>query len=159
MHDRVERERQIDEIADEVIGYAAAETAVPARRIEPQQMVAVLVVFADPKFADHAAVGKNFLHSEGLLIEGPLDRVLPSGAMILVVVGIMAVSIATVTLVVAVTVVANLSRLRAESDKQYIMSGVAKFWQGEALSNMPIFRIRMADEQGDRLATRESPTK
>jgi hypothetical protein len=79
--------------------------------------------------------------------------------MIPVVVGIMAVTIVTVTLVVAVTFVSSLSRLRAESDKQYIMSGVAKFWQGEALSNMPIFRIRMADEQGDRLATRESPTK
>jgi len=25
------------------------------------------------------------------------------------------------------------------------MLGVAKFWQGEALSNMPAFRIRMAD--------------
>jgi hypothetical protein len=25
-----------------------------------------------------------------------------------------------------------------------IMLGVAKFWQGEALSNMPTFRIRMA---------------
>ena len=78
MHDGVERERQIHEIADEIVGYTATKTAVPARRIEPQQMVAVFVVFADPKLADHAAVGKNFQHSRGLLIEGPLDRILPS---------------------------------------------------------------------------------
>jgi hypothetical protein len=47
------------------------------------------------------------------------------------------------------------SRLRGESRRHFIMSGVAKFWQGEALSNMPAFRIRMADEKRDRSATRE----
>ena len=44
VHDGVERKRQIHEIADEVVGYAAAEPAVPARRVEPQQMVAVFIV-------------------------------------------------------------------------------------------------------------------
>jgi hypothetical protein len=39
------------------------------------------------------------------------------------------------------------------------MSGVAKFWQGEALSNMPIFRIRMAEQKRDRLATRACHSK
>lgn len=34
---------------------------------EPQQMLAVLIGFADPQFADHAAIGKNVLHSRGLL--------------------------------------------------------------------------------------------
>ena len=67
MHHGIERKRQIDEIADEVVGYAAAEPAVPARRVEPQQMVAVSIGFADPQFADHAAIGKNVLHSRGLL--------------------------------------------------------------------------------------------
>jgi hypothetical protein len=57
--------------------------------------------------------------------------------------------------VFAVTIVPIPSRLRGESPKHSIMSGVAKFWQGEALSNMPAFRIRMADEQRDRSATRE----
>jgi hypothetical protein len=79
MHDGVERKRQIHKIADEVVGHAAAKAAVPARRIEPHQMIAVFVMFADPQLADYTAVGKNFLHSRGLLVEGPLDRVLPSG--------------------------------------------------------------------------------
>jgi ABC-type phosphate transport system permease subunit len=57
-----------------------------------------------------------------------------------------AVTIVSAT-IVAVTIVFILARLHRESLKQFIMSGVAKFWQGEALSNMPVFRIRMADEQ------------
>jgi hypothetical protein len=40
---------------------------MPAARIEPQHMVAVLGGFADPQFADNAAFGKNVLHSKGLL--------------------------------------------------------------------------------------------
>jgi hypothetical protein len=114
VHDRVERDRQIDETADEVVGHAAAEAVVPARQIEPQQMVAIFDVFAEPELADYAAVGKNFLHSRGLLIGGPPDRVLPSGAMIPVVVGVMVVTIVTVTLVVAVTV-APVSRACAQN--------------------------------------------
>jgi hypothetical protein len=42
------------------------------RRIEPQQMVAVFVMFAEPQLADHTAIGKNFQHSRGLLFEGLL---------------------------------------------------------------------------------------
>ena len=69
------------QLRDEFIGHAAAEAAVPARRFEPQQMVAIFVRFADPQLADHAAVGKNFLHCQGSSAcrKGPLDRVLPSG--------------------------------------------------------------------------------
>ena len=62
MHDGVERNRQIDVVANEIVGYAAAESAVPALGVEPQHMVAVFVRFADPQFADHAAFGKNVLH-------------------------------------------------------------------------------------------------
>jgi hypothetical protein len=79
-------------------------------------------------------------------------------AVTIVAVTILAATIVAVT-IVAVTVVSILGRWRRESLKQYIMSGVAKFWQGEALSNMPVFRIRMADEQRDRLATHECSTK
>jgi hypothetical protein len=125
MHDGVERKRQIHKIADEVVGHSAAKAAVPARRIEPQQMIAVFVMFADPQLADYAAVGKNFLHSRGLLVEGPLDRVLPSGR----------VAVKTVPI----------PHAYVQNHRHYIMLGVAKFWQGEALSNMPAFRIRMAD--------------
>ena len=67
VHDGFERNRQIDVIANEIVGYAAAEPIVPARGIEPQQMVAVFIGFADPQFADYTAFGKNVLHSEGLL--------------------------------------------------------------------------------------------
>jgi hypothetical protein len=34
----------------------------------------------------------------------------------------------------------------ARTPNQIIMSCGAKVWQGEALSNMPTFRIRMADK-------------
>jgi len=92
-------------------------------------MIAVFVMFADPQLADYTAVGKNFLHSRGLLVEGPLDRVLPSGR----------VAVKTVPI----------PQAYVQNHRHYIMLdimlGVAKFWQGEALSNMPAFRIRMAD--------------
>ena len=45
-----------------VVGHAAAEPAVPAAAVEPQQMVAIAVGFADPQFADQAAVGERILH-------------------------------------------------------------------------------------------------
>jgi hypothetical protein len=35
---------------------------VPAAAIKPQQMVAIPVGFADPQFADQAAIGERFLH-------------------------------------------------------------------------------------------------
>jgi hypothetical protein len=80
MHDGVERKRQIHKIADEVVRHAAAKAAMPACRIEPQQMVAVFVMFAEPQLADHTAIGKNFLHSRGLLLSKTLlIGVLPSG--------------------------------------------------------------------------------
>src|SRR5208282_701118 len=63
----VERNRQIDVVANEVVGYAAAKSAVPAFRVQPQHMVAVFVCFADPQFADYAAFGKNVLHPTDLL--------------------------------------------------------------------------------------------
>ena len=67
MHDRFERDRQVDVVADEVLGYAAAKPALPAAWIEAQQMIAIFCRFADPQLADHAAFGKNILHSKGLL--------------------------------------------------------------------------------------------
>ena len=60
--DGVERLRQVDVFADEIVGHAAAEPAVAACRIESQQMFAIVFRFADPQFADHAAFGKNVLH-------------------------------------------------------------------------------------------------
>jgi hypothetical protein len=66
-------------------------------------MVAIFVVFAEPELADHAAVGKNFLHSRGLLVEGPPDRILPIGR---VAVTIVAATIVTV-IIVAVIIVSS----------------------------------------------------
>ena len=63
MHDRVEAEGQVDEIGDELIGDAAAETVAPAFRVEPEQVVAVFMGLADPQFADHAAVDQDISHS------------------------------------------------------------------------------------------------
>ena len=65
MHDGVERNRQIDIAANEIVGDAAAEPAVAARRIEAKHMVAILCGLTDPQFADHAAFGKNVLHLKG----------------------------------------------------------------------------------------------
>ena len=67
MHDGIERGGQIGVIFDELVGHAAAEPAVPALRIETQDMLAVFVGLADPQFADHGAFRKDFLHSTGLL--------------------------------------------------------------------------------------------
>jgi hypothetical protein len=67
VHDGIQRNRQIDVAANEIVGYAAAKPAVPAFRVKPQHMVAVFVRFADPQFADHAAFGKNVLHPTDLL--------------------------------------------------------------------------------------------
>ena len=67
VHDGVERNGQIGVIANEVVGYAAAEPVVTALRVETQYMVAVFGGLSDPQFADHAAFGKNVLHSTGLL--------------------------------------------------------------------------------------------
>ena len=49
----------------------SSDTAPPKRlrrlfRIEPQQMVAVVLDFADPQFADDAAVGQRIVHSSSL---------------------------------------------------------------------------------------------
>ncbi len=121
MHHGIERQRQIDVIADEVVGYAAAEPAAPAVAVEPQQVVAVFVGFADPQFADHAAFGKNFLHS------GSPDIVVDK------------------TLLVASSPGASRAANDARrTSNQTIMLCGAKLWQGEALSNMRAFRIRMA---------------
>jgi hypothetical protein len=38
---------------------------VAAFPVEPQQMFAVTCGFADPQFADYAAIGERFLHSKG----------------------------------------------------------------------------------------------
>jgi hypothetical protein len=62
-----------------------------------------------------------------------------------------AVTISAMT-IKAMIVPRTRARWRGESFHPYIMSGVAKFWQGEALSNMPIFRIRMAEQECDRSA-------
>jgi hypothetical protein len=67
MHDGIERDREVHVFFDELVGYAAAEPAVPALRIETQYMLAVFFGFADPQFADHGAFRKDFLHSTGLL--------------------------------------------------------------------------------------------
>jgi hypothetical protein len=60
---------------------------------------------------------------------------------------IITVIIVAVIIITVIIVVNSLARLRGESFQPYIMSGGAKFWQGKALSNMPIFRIRMAEQK------------
>ena len=65
MHHRAQAERGPDVVADELVGNAATEPAMPAVLVEAQQMVAVARGFADPQFADHAVVGERFLHSKG----------------------------------------------------------------------------------------------
>ena len=65
MHDRAEPECGVDVVVDEFIGNAAAEPAVTAVLVKPQQVIAVVGGFANPQFADHAAVGERFLHSKG----------------------------------------------------------------------------------------------
>jgi len=62
MHDRVQRHRQIDVAANEIVRHAAAEPAAAACRVEPKHVVAILCGLTDPQFADHAAFGKNVLH-------------------------------------------------------------------------------------------------
>ena len=68
VHDGVEPHRGVDVVADIGVRHAAAEAAVAAFRIEPQQMVAIFVGLSDPHFADQAAIGKRveYAHS-GLL--------------------------------------------------------------------------------------------
>ncbi len=61
--DAVERIGELDIFADEVIGYAAGEFVSPAFGVEAEDMIAIFRRLADPQFADHAAFGKNFLHS------------------------------------------------------------------------------------------------
>ena len=67
-------------IADIGVRHAAAETVAPAFGVEPQQMIAILVGFADPQFPDQAAIGQRFVQahsdlltfaSEDLLIASP----------------------------------------------------------------------------------------
>jgi hypothetical protein len=64
--DGVERNRQIDVAANEIVGYPAAEPVVPARRIEAKHVIAIFRGLTDPQFADHAAFGKNVLHLKAL---------------------------------------------------------------------------------------------
>ena len=66
VHHRAQPEGRADVVADEFVRHAAAEPAVAAVGVEPQQVVAVLLGFAHPELADDAAVGEGFLHS-GLL--------------------------------------------------------------------------------------------
>jgi len=122
MHNGVQRNGQINVIANEIVRHAACEPAMPTVRIETQHMVAVFCRFSNPQFADHAAFGKNILHSKGLLTLSstrPPDRFLRPSA-------------------------AGVTNVFACTPNQIIMSCGAKVWQVEALSNMPTFRIRMA---------------
>ena len=47
---------------NEFVGHRAGKAPVPALAIKPQQVVAVGVGFADPQFADHAAIGQRLVH-------------------------------------------------------------------------------------------------
>jgi hypothetical protein len=49
---------------DELVGYRSGKTPVPTFTVETQQVVAIGVGFADPQFADHAAIGQRFVHLE-----------------------------------------------------------------------------------------------
>jgi hypothetical protein len=85
-------------------------------------MVAVFLRFTDPQFADYAAFGKDILHTKSLLT-----------------------FVVKKTLAVASSVAASRrAAIFVGTSNQIIMSGGAKVWQGEALSIMPAFRIRMA---------------
>lgn len=56
--------RQLDVVANEVVGYAAAESAAAAGRIEAQQMIAIEVAVAAPQFADHPAGEREIGHQK-----------------------------------------------------------------------------------------------
>ena len=47
---------------DEVVGHRAGKAPAPAVAVEAEQVVAIGVGFADPQFADHAAVGQRLVH-------------------------------------------------------------------------------------------------
>jgi hypothetical protein len=64
-------------------------------------------VFAEPELADHAAVGKNFLHSRGLLVEGPPDRILPIGRVAVTIVA------ATIVMIIVAVIIVSSSRALA----------------------------------------------
>jgi hypothetical protein len=93
-------------------------------------MVAIFIGLADPQFADHAAVGKDVLHSRGLLTlsKSLLVASSHSGAP------------------PQRSVFAVCAHEAHAPPNHNIMLGGAEVWQGKALSNMPVFRIRMAND-------------
>ena len=123
----VQRLRQIGIFADELVGHAAAEPAVAAIRIEAQHMIAVFCRFTDPQFADHAAFGRTSCIGSPDIVVPVKDTVVCE----------------TLPIVSSAQQV-GATKAFAFTPNQIIMSCGAKVWQGEALSNMPTFRIRMA---------------
>jgi hypothetical protein len=62
VNDGVDAERQIGIIAHEVVRHRAGKPVAPAVGVEPQQVVAICLGFADPQFADQTAVGEWIMH-------------------------------------------------------------------------------------------------
>ena len=79
VHDGFERDRQINEAADEIVGYAAAEPVMPACGIEPQQMVAVTCRLRRSTICGSRRLREErpaFQGSPDLVVKQPPDRVL-----------------------------------------------------------------------------------
>src|SRR4051812_10268639 len=61
MDHRIEAERQLDVIVDELIRHGAAEAVAPALNVEPEKVIAIGAGAVDPELADHA-IGRSVLH-------------------------------------------------------------------------------------------------
>src|SRR5205085_1297534 len=61
VHHRVEADRELDVVLDELIGHSAAKPIAPALRVETQQVVAIRANPVDPDLADHA-VDQGLMH-------------------------------------------------------------------------------------------------
>jgi hypothetical protein len=70
----VDANRQLSVTIKKIIRHRAAETALPALDIEPQQMLAIVMGFAKPHFADDA-FEKNLSHrTSGIELAAPITR-------------------------------------------------------------------------------------
>jgi len=62
MNDGIDPERQIGIVANELVGHRAGKAVAATVGIETQQMVAIVLGFADPQFPDQASLGQRVMH-------------------------------------------------------------------------------------------------
>jgi hypothetical protein len=70
MDHRIEAERQLDVIVDELIRHGAAEAVAPALNVEPEKVIAIGAGAVDPELADHA-IGRSILHRVSMILRPP----------------------------------------------------------------------------------------